>query len=1299
MASKSAQNRPLVVVFVYILIVKGIFAVENLEFTEEPRDRVAVRNRPLLLGCGVTGQPPLTVQWVLNGQAISPNEDRQVVNNGSLSFKSVLPKRDSGEYQCCVSNEVGRICSCPVSVAIANLPRYDVHQSPDPVQRGGVLRLECLASQDAVPVPDVMWRLGKNIVTEDDRTTVLPNGVLQVTGVDSSGAGNYRCLTQNIADKRRSPVFSVTVLEPSVTVDPGSRDPVIVAGPKAQRVRVGQTALFECLSDGDALMTTWSREDGEAIRTQDVIYLGRSNLQLLQVSFLDDGVYVCTAENTNTGVIVTAKARLTVIVPPSFRVKPENFFGPIGSTVRFSCKATGSPEPHIRWLLGGYPVEHDERLVQQHSDQSDDFVIIGIKRDERGLVQCIAENEAGSIQWSAHARVRVGPGLPTPPVNIRLVPISARSVMVIWGPPEDPGSGIIAYTVHHRPVIDGFEHQSTFVEQKFTGIINDLNPHTNYSFFLKAWSTNGPSDESDHYYITTDQSTPASAPEFRVASNTPTTITIDWQPIPRELRYGIITGYRITVRETGEEAIDEDVDASLTEYTLENLMAGRIYQVRMAASTDKGYSTYSSWVTVQTRVVVDSLPKAPHAEIKRLNYSAISIHPMLAQPEDVNLIGYKFFISKEQGVENTEPVLLPLNTTVYIVTGLDADTVYIIRLQTYTVYGDGHEMIQDITTASYNPGAQFVEAPTNLEIVTINSRAVRVTWHAPVTSQLIAGYKVRFWPRGNLSQSSLTISSDRLKNKTQNEIVISGLDPFTMYEFDMCSFTSDSVGPYCDARAARTLEDRPSTPPEDILAKPLDPHAVELQWQPPMVPNGIITHYVIFYDEDVSKPEEKWHQQARNGTAHHSLVDGLASDTTYYFKVKAGTQVGEGPPTNAVAAQTLTSLPKGKGGIDGRQWQEGMLVGVCLAFVLIISLAIFIICKRRGMLRRTHSSTSNHSHMNGTAVCTRFAANGTPGDRVYVMGPEEAKQQNGFSPMMSVLPQPPNLDTKGGPPLIINGDGPVRGHHHHHHHHHYSNGIPSRFPRTSGPCSADPDASSVALLPGSESVTNSDLGEENSQGKSEASSSSGGFSPFTQDPSHRVAATVLQCCTPRTALPHCATCCLGSSLQQLTDSSTGSYSDTRGDTRGDRSTSTTPSPQAQSQGHFTANTGDIINCSNRGRTSGQYSEAGKTTESPPARNELTWPRHTGRRGGGRPPGMKHEGFSEGSCEEGGLVWERQTPSSDGSPSAENVTSTLLVGRESDHAIPEPWEQGEDTSPDFLNRVLDEFSSGSGSTTV
>ncbi len=97
--------------------------------------------------------------------------------------------------------------------------------------------------------------------------------------MDTTDAGNYRCLTENIADKRRSPVFSVTVLEPSATLDAGSRDPVIIAGPRAQRTRVGQTVLFECFCDGDALTTTWSRE-GKSVF--EFVFL------LMQICFLLD---------------------------------------------------------------------------------------------------------------------------------------------------------------------------------------------------------------------------------------------------------------------------------------------------------------------------------------------------------------------------------------------------------------------------------------------------------------------------------------------------------------------------------------------------------------------------------------------------------------------------------------------------------------------------------------------------------------------------------------------------------------------------------------------------------------------------------------------------------------------------------------------------------------------------------------------------------------------------------------------------------------------------------------------------
>ncbi|XP_022109133.1 protogenin-like [Acanthaster planci] len=1316
MASRIAsKSLPLVVAFASVLILKGIYATEDLDFTQEPSDAVVLRNRPLTLGCAVTGLPPLTVQWLYNGQAISPNADRQVLSNGSLFLPNVLPKRDSGEYQCCVSNELGRICSSPASVTVSNVPRYTVVQLPDTIQRGGVLRLEC-SSEGAIPVTEAIWRLGKVVILPDQRRTILPSGVLQVSDVVASDAGNYRCLTQNVANRRiKSPAFSVLVQEPP---DSPSRDPVIVAGPQAQWVLEGEMALFECFANGDSLRVTWTREDGRPIRTQDVNYLGRSNLQLLEVTASDEAVYVCTAENTVTGATVQARAQLYHVVPPAFRVAPSKFFGPLGSTGRFSCSATGRPTPAIHWLHNGQPVELDERVVQQPSD---DLVFIGVQREDMGMVQCVAENEGGRIQAGAQLEVRLSGKLPNPPQHVRLHSINPNTVMVTWSPPERSEIEIIAYSIHYQAVESkGSRELDEICNAEDTQfMVDELNPHTNYSFYMLSWNTNGPSKESARQYIFTEQSRPSMPPKFTAASNTPTSITLNWQPVPPQHRHGIITRYRITVREhSGGGPADTLVNnASVTAFTLEGLLAGTIYQVRMAAATNSGFGVNSDWLTVQTRVEGDLRPNAPYFETVTLNYSSISVLPDPPQPSDLNLLGLKLFYSKldlEEEAGDDDPILLSLNTTEYIITGLEPDTAYIIRLLVYTIAEDGEGTVQEVRTASM-PGIpnQFLEAPTNLAVQALSSRSVRLTWHAPVTNQLVNGYVVRYWPRGNRSRLELPIQLDLEKNNTINQVIIQGLDPFTMYEFDVCSVSTKMSGPFCDARAVRTLEDRPSTPPEDILAKPLAPHAVELQWQPPMQPNGIITHYVILYDEDVNKPEDKWNQQARNGTAHHSTVNGLASDTKYYFKVRAGTQVGEGPPTDAVAAQTLTAAQPG---VNTSRWQESLVIGVCSAFVLIATIVFFIICKRRGLLKRAQSSAAAHIHSSNGAVCTGYVARASPDGQTYVTGVADSGQQNGFIPMRAVLPQPQNMDTKGGTPLIINGNGPVRTYHHHHHH--CPNGgmaMPSRFPRPPGPCSADPDASSMALLPGSESVTNSDLGEDNSQGKSEASSSSGGFSSYSQDPNHRTMA-MQQCCLA-SKLPQCSSCCIVP-CPQLSDSSTGSYGEPVMGSRVARVLPSSPSPPRQqsapqSQGlHATRHTGVDISGSGQGSWQADWCFSdGRWPAPTPAptlqRNELTWPRHTG-----RVPCRVQRGenvvTSTSDCavpQPSSSVWQRQSqaPSDMEVPCQQNAEA--LPSPDSADALgghqqtPETTVQGEDTSPDFLNRVLEELSSGSCSTAV
>ena len=67
-------------------------------------------------------------------------------------------------------------------------------------------------------------------------------------------------------------------------------------------------------------------------------------------------------------------------------------------------------------------------------------------------------------------------------------------------------------------------------------------------------------------------------------------------------------------------------------------------------------------------------------------------------------------------------------------------------------------------------------------------------------------------------------------------------------------------------------------------------NSVTLQWSPPRVPNGVITHYSIL----------------NNGTnianfGNNMLMDtieGLVPDAVYVLQLRAHTVVGAGPPSN-----------------------------------------------------------------------------------------------------------------------------------------------------------------------------------------------------------------------------------------------------------------------------------------------------------------------------------------------------------------------------------------------------------------
>ena len=94
----------------------------------------------------------------------------------------------------------------------------------------------------------------------------------------------------------------------------------------------------------------------------------------------------------------------------------------------------------------------------------------------------------------------------------------------------------------------------------------------------------------------------------------------------------------------------------------------------------------------------------------------------------------------------------------------------------------------------------------------------------------------------------------------------------------------------------------PGTPPRNVQAKGLSDTSFEATWLPPLEPNGIIRGYRLKYSNDLTKDFHQW--QFKVAAFNQAVVTGLQRTTTYYFKLLALNNAGEGPLTKMFAVKT-----------------------------------------------------------------------------------------------------------------------------------------------------------------------------------------------------------------------------------------------------------------------------------------------------------------------------------------------------------------------------------------------------------
>ncbi|XP_061102954.1 immunoglobulin superfamily DCC subclass member 3 [Conger conger] len=566
----------------------GVTSGAELSFTLEPSDIIAVQEQPLMLHCQVNGVPPITTQWRRNGLVLTEGRSHATFANGSLLIgRFQQTKRDGstdeGDYECVAQNSFGLVVSRKARVQAATMAEFHVQPQPVRAEEAGVCRFQCQIH--GLPEPVISWEKdGRPVDTTDERYTLLPTGVLQITGLRSEDGGVFCCVAHNSAGVKHSDEASLTVSgsQPSVY-----KEPMILVGPENLTLTVHQTAILECVATGyPRPIVSWSRLDGRPIGVEGIQVLGTGNLMISDVRVQHSGVYVCAANKPGTRVRRTAQGRLVVQAPAEFIQPPQSIARPVGTTAIFTCLAQGEPVPQLNWLKNGQILEPGGHVKLRNNNST--LTIYGISQEDEAIYQCIAENSAGSTQASARLTVLWADGLPGVPSSVRAGPLSPTAIRVSWKEPVQNTQDIIGYVLHIRRTADPIEmeYQEAVSKSTLQQVVSELEPSTSYTFYVKAYTSRGASKPSETAEESTLGEVPAPPALFARLVNS-TAVQTAWEPSGKP---GQHDGYKLYYRSVHSAQFTGPLTfpRNVTQHNITQLDPTLVYEVKVLAFNRHG---------------------------------------------------------------------------------------------------------------------------------------------------------------------------------------------------------------------------------------------------------------------------------------------------------------------------------------------------------------------------------------------------------------------------------------------------------------------------------------------------------------------------------------------------------------------------------------------------------------------------------------------------------------------------------------------------------------------------------------
>uniref|UniRef100_A0A8C7J8J9 Roundabout guidance receptor 2 n=1 Tax=Oncorhynchus kisutch TaxID=8019 RepID=A0A8C7J8J9_ONCKI len=855
----------------------------------------ALINRPFQL----IGQPLLTIN------TLKPYRYCQVVLPNMLSYVVV-----------CVANNFfsSTLLSGSRLRQDDSPPRIVEHPSDLIVSKGEPATLNCKA--EGRPAPTVEWyKDGERVETDRDNPRshrmLLPSGSLFFLRIvhgrrSKPDDGSYVCVARNYLGEAvsRNASLEVALLRDDFRQNP--QDMVVA---------VGEPATLECQPPrGHPEPTTFWRKDKARLDLKgDRVMVRGGKLTISNSRKSDAGMYVCVATNM-VGERDSETAQLSVFERPTFVRRPVNQVVLVEESVELRCQVQGDPPPSLRWRKDDVDIPRGRYDIRY---EKEDF-LLRIKKasaGDQGTFTCVAENRVGKVEASATLTVREAPQFVVRP----------RDQIVAQGrtatfPCETKGNP--------QPTVFWQREGSQdllFPSQPAQG-------DSRVSVSVSGELTISCVQRSDAGYYTCQALTVAGSIlakaqlEVADASKDRPPPIIRQGPSNQTQAVGGVALLRcqasgdpeptVTWLKDGLSLLGKDPRMALLEPGSLQIQSTRLSDSGLytcVATSSSGETSWSAFLDVrESSDLTDSMSH---------NASALPGPP--SKPEVTDVTKSSVSLSWEPGPEEGSPVTSyvieafgnswqtvadHVKTTQFTVKDLRPNTVYLFLIRAVNAQGlgDPSPMSEPVRTQDISPPVQGVDhrrvqkelgdvVASMHNPVVISSTSVQVTWTVENPSQFIQGYRVLYRQTSGLPSPGAWQVQD-LKVPSERDVALSALKKGVVYEIKVRPYFNEFQGADSESMTARTLEEAPSAPPQQVTVLTVGNHnstSISVSWDPPPAEhqNGIIQEYKIWCLAN----ETRFHVNKTVDAAIRSVVvAGLQAGVQYRVEVAAGTSTGVG---------------------------------------------------------------------------------------------------------------------------------------------------------------------------------------------------------------------------------------------------------------------------------------------------------------------------------------------------------------------------------------------------------------------